>query len=152
MRPPLSKHRLQSHKRSCEMFLRIDKLQVEMPAPTAPDPNAAAAVQELLGGRFGEMSTLMNYMYQSFNFRGRDRLRQYYALISNIATEELGHIELVAAAINSLLNGPASAGDPATGTASYQDAFKDVRNVHHHIVRGTARWPRTPWASTGAAT
>jgi Mn-containing catalase len=57
--------------------LRIDKLQVEMPAPTASDPNAAAAVQELLGGRFGEMSTLMNYMYQSFNFRGRDKLRQY---------------------------------------------------------------------------
>jgi Mn-containing catalase len=28
------------------MFLRIDKLQVEMPAPTEPDPNAAAAVQE----------------------------------------------------------------------------------------------------------
>jgi Mn-containing catalase len=35
-----------------------------MPAPTEPHPNAAAAVQELLGGRFGEMSTLMNYMYQ----------------------------------------------------------------------------------------
>jgi Mn-containing catalase len=118
------------------MFLRIDKLQIEMPAPTEPDPNAAAAVQELLGGRFGEMSTLMNYMYQSFNFRGRDKLRQYYALISNIATEELGHIELVAASINSLLNGPESAGDPATGTASYKRAFKDVRNVHHHIVMG----------------
>jgi Mn-containing catalase len=118
------------------MFLRIDKLQVEMPAPTEPDPNAAAAVQELLGGRFGEMSTLMNYMYQSFNFRGRDKLRQYDALISNIATEELGHIELVAASINSLLNGPESAGDPATGTASYKRAFKDVRNVHHHIVMG----------------
>jgi Mn-containing catalase len=75
-------------------------------------------------------------MYQSFNFRGRDKLRQYYALISNIATEELGHIELVAASINSLLNGPASAGDPATGKASYKEAFKDVRNVHHHIIMG----------------
>jgi Mn-containing catalase len=40
----------------------IDKLQVEMQAPTEPDPNAAAAVQELLGGLFGEMSTLINYM------------------------------------------------------------------------------------------
>jgi Mn-containing catalase len=118
------------------MFLRIDKLQMEMPKPGKPDPNAAAAVQELLGGRFGEMSTLMNYMYQSFNFRGRDGLRQYYDLISNIATEELGHIELVAAAINSLLNGPESEGDPATGVASFQSAFKDVRNTHHHIVMG----------------
>ncbi len=116
------------------MFLRIDRLQVEMPVPKDPDPNAAAAVQELLGGRFGEMSTLMNYMYQSFNFRGREKLRPYYALIANIATEELGHIELVAASINSLLNGVKSEGDPASGVASFKKAFKDARISHHHIT------------------
>jgi Mn-containing catalase len=118
------------------MFLRIDKLQVEMPVPKDPDPNAAAAVQELMGGRFGEMSTLMNYMYQSFNFRGREKLRQYYALIANIATEELGHIELVAAAVNGLLNGIPSGGDPASGKAVYEQAFKDARISHHHIAGG----------------
>jgi len=42
------------------MYLRVDRLQIELPAPSEPDPAAAAAVQELLGGRFGEMSTLMN--------------------------------------------------------------------------------------------
>jgi Mn-containing catalase len=42
------------------VFLRIDKLQIELPMPTEPDPDAAGAVQELLGGRFGEMSTLIN--------------------------------------------------------------------------------------------
>jgi Mn-containing catalase len=31
------------------MFLRIDKLQIDLPAATKFDPNAAA-VQELLGG------------------------------------------------------------------------------------------------------
>ena len=31
------------------MIIRIDKLQVEMPAPSEPDPDAAAKVQELLG-------------------------------------------------------------------------------------------------------
>ena len=67
------------------MLLRIDKLQVELPMPTEPDPDAAAAVQELLGGRFGEMSTLMNYTYQSFNFRGRNKVKPYYDLIANIA-------------------------------------------------------------------
>lgn len=118
------------------MFLRIDKLQIEMPIPSEPDPNAAAAVQELMGGRFGEMSTLMNYMYQSFNFRGRDKLRPYYALISNIATEELGHIELVAASVNSLLNAIPSEGDPKSGVASFKKAFKDARLSHHHIVSG----------------
>ena len=82
------------------MILRVDRLQVELPAPSDPDPAAAAHVQELLGGRFGEMSTLMNYTYQSFNFRGRDGARPYYALIANIAAEEYGHIELVAYTIN----------------------------------------------------
>src|SRR3546814_5773294 len=93
------------------MFLRIDKLQIELPQPTRQDPNSAAAVQELMGGRFGEMSTLMNYMTQSFNFRGRNRLKPYYDLISNIATEELGHIALVSASINLLLNGPRADGE-----------------------------------------
>ena len=46
------------------MYLRIDKLQIELQASPYPDPSAAAAVQDLLGGRFGEMSTLMNYTYQ----------------------------------------------------------------------------------------
>ena len=36
------------------MFLRIDRLQVELPKPTKADPNSAAALQELLGGKFGE--------------------------------------------------------------------------------------------------
>ena len=99
------------------MILRIDRLPIELPRPAKQDPASAASVQELLGGRFGEMSTLMNYTYQSFNFRDRDKARPYYALIANIAAEEYGHIEVVSATINSLLTGPTknAAGDP-TGT------------------------------------
>jgi Mn-containing catalase len=74
------------------MILRIDRWQTELPPPSDPDPNGASAVQELLGGRFGEMSTLMNYTYQSFNFRNRDGARPFYDLIANIAAEEYGHI------------------------------------------------------------
>lgn len=47
------------------MFLRVDKLQVELPAPKKQDPIAAAALQELLGGKYGEMSTLGNYMFRA---------------------------------------------------------------------------------------
>lgn len=53
------------------MIVRSDRLQTELPPPSDPDPDGAAAVQELLGGRFVEMSTLMNYTFQSFNFRSR---------------------------------------------------------------------------------
>src|SRR5262249_19575748 len=36
---------------------------------------------------FGEISTLMNDMYQWFNFRGRDQLKPYYDLIANAARD-----------------------------------------------------------------
>lgn len=62
------------------MILRIDRLAIERPRPKAPSANAAAAVQELLGGKFGEMSTLINYTNQLFNFRGRSKLRPFYDL------------------------------------------------------------------------
>ena len=48
------------------MFMRVDKLQAHLPQPETQDPNAAAALRELLGGKYGEMSTLGNYMFQSF--------------------------------------------------------------------------------------
>ena len=120
------------------MFLRIDKLQIELPMPKEPDPNAASAVNELMGGRFGEMSTLMNYMYQSFNFRGRARIRPYYDLIANIATEEIGHIELVSATVNSMLTDSMKHGHPTTTPMA--DA-KDLRNAHHFIVSGQGTLP-----------
>jgi Mn-containing catalase len=87
------------------MILRIDRLLTELPPPSTPDPAGAAVVQELLGGKFGEMSTFMNYTYQSFNFRSRQQARPFFDLISNIAAEEFGHIELVATTINTMLTG-----------------------------------------------
>jgi Mn-containing catalase len=86
------------------VILRYDRLGVEIPAGD-PDPAGAMAVQELMGGRFGEMSTLMNYTFQSFGFRGRKELRPFYDLIANIAAEEYGHIEAVGATITTMLSG-----------------------------------------------
>lgn len=51
------------------MFKRVKRLYIELPVPEYGDANATAAAQELFGGKFGEMSTLNNYMFQSFNFR-----------------------------------------------------------------------------------
>ncbi|MCX7739619.1 MAG: manganese catalase family protein [Meiothermus sp.] len=120
------------------MFLRIDRLQIELPMPKDQDPNAAAAVQALLGGRFGEMSTLMNYMYQSFNFRGKTALKPYYDLIANIATEELGHIELVSATVNSLLakNPGQDQENPVDPVGAPLGFAKDARNAAHFIAGG----------------
>lgn len=51
------------------MFTRSEKLLIPLEKPANPDPNGAAAIQELLGGKFGEMSTLNNYLHQSFGFK-----------------------------------------------------------------------------------
>src|SRR6201989_847824 len=111
------------------MILRIDRLGVELPPPSTPDPAGAAAVQELLGGKFGEMSTLMNYTFQSFNFRGRSKLRPFYDLISNIAAEEYSHIEAVSYAINLLLSGTTTQADrnkPSKKASKVVDTAKNL--------------------------
>ena len=62
--------------------------------------------KRLLGGKYGEMSTLNNYLYQSFNFRSKSKLRPFYDLVASITAEELGHVELVANGVAMLANGP----------------------------------------------
>jgi Mn-containing catalase len=117
------------------MILRIDRLQTELPPPSDPDPVGAAAVQELLGGKFGEMSTFMNYTYQSFNFRNRQGARPFYDLVASIAAEEFGHIELVSTAINTMLTGAAE-GEP--GTSGALDSVKGTPNPQQFIGGGAA--------------
>ena len=112
------------------MFLRIDKLQAELPAPKRRDPNAAAALQELLGGKYGEMSTLNNYMFQSFNFRSKEKLRPFYSLVASITADELGHVELVSNGVAMLNNGPDSDLDESDGgdvSDAPFEAMKDIR-------------------------
>jgi Mn-containing catalase len=132
------------------LILRVDRLPIELPIPKNASPNSASAVQELLGGKFGEMSTLMNYTMQSFNFRGRNQLRPYYDLIANIAAEEYSHIELVSYTINLLLSGSTKRGTNPV-TAPLGDAV-DARNHYHFIASGQSALPvdsmGNPW--TGA--
>ena len=128
------------------MILRFDRIAVELPPPSDPDPAGAAAVQELMGGRFGEMSTFMNYTFQSWNFRGRQGARPFYDLVANIAAEEFGHVELVATAINTMLTG-ATAGSNGRSrtelaTSSPLADVKGIGNPHHFIAGGQGALPQ----------
>jgi hypothetical protein len=62
--------------------------------PDEPDPAAANALQEGLGGQFGEMRTMMQYLFQSINFRGDATSKPYKDLLQGIGTEEISHVEL----------------------------------------------------------
>src|SRR6201747_2923144 len=117
------------------MIIRIDRLGTELPPPSTPDPVGASIVQELLGGKFGEMSTFMNYTYQSFNFRNRQGARPFYDLVASIAAEEFGHIELVSTAINTMLTG---ATDGKPGELGDLSDVKSTRNTQQFIAGGAA--------------
>ena len=120
------------------MYLRVDKLQIELPKPAEADPASAGVVQESLGGKFGEMSTLMNYTYQSFNMRGKSKVRPYYDLIANIAAEELGHIELVANTINLLLDQTEASTDGVTPPLNFSGM---TGNPNHFLNYGLGAIP-----------
>lgn len=65
-----------------------------------PNPNYANMLQEQLGGPHGELKAAMQYLSQSFRIKD-PRIKD---LFLDIASEELGHMEMVATLVN-LLNG-----------------------------------------------
>src|SRR4029078_11773808 len=92
------------------MFLAVKRIPHPIPPADKPDPKAAQALQEGLGGQFGEMRTMMQYMFQNMNFR-RDT-KDDQDLLRSIATEEMGHVEIISNTINMLLEGASKDSDP----------------------------------------
>lgn len=135
------------------MFLRVDKLLTELPQPKKQDPNAGAALMELLGGKYGEMSTLNNYMFQSFNFRSKSKLRPIYEIVASITAEEVGHVELVSNGVAMLNNGPDK---PEQGGADITGApfenMQDIRSAASFLSQGGGSIPADsngiPWNGT----
>jgi Mn-containing catalase len=57
------------------------------------------------------MRTMMQYLFQAFNFRGA-AAKPYKDLLYGVGTEEIGHVELIATTIARLTDGPRSTRDP----------------------------------------
>ncbi len=131
------------------MIKRFDKILIDLPRPPHSDPNAASAVQELVGGEFGEMSTLNNYMFQSFNFREKRKFKPFYDLVASITAEEFGHVQLVANTVNLMLEGATFPADP---DATPLRAGVDKRNTDHFIANAQTSRPQDamgrPWNGT----
>ena len=84
------------------MFLSINKLPNEIPLLDRPDPKAAQALQEGLGGQFGEGEQWCNIYFRIWTL---EDAKPYKDLLRSVATEEIGHAELVANTIKILLKG-----------------------------------------------
>ena len=130
------------------MFLSINKLPNNISQGDKPNPKAAQALQEGLGGQFGEMRTMMQYLFQNMNFRGD--ATPYKDLLRSIATEEMGHVELVANTINVLLEG---ASTPSENPEELPlSVALESPNIHHFLVAGQSSRPvdaaGNPWSAT----
>jgi Mn-containing catalase len=125
--------------------------------PDAPDPIFAKQMQELLGGQWGEISVMMGYLFQGWNSRGPAKYRD---MLMDTATEEIGHVEMIATMIARLLEtSPVEAEEAANdggvvgsilGGGDTQSAIINAAmNPQHVIVSGLGATPRdsmgNPW-------
>lgn len=138
------------------MYLHTQQLINEI-AVDEPDPAAANALQEGLGGQFGEMRTMMQYLFQSINFRGDPASKPYRDLLQGVGTEEISHVELIGTTIARLLDGsPQYQGKPTdpidepgkNGRTPLKIAL-DTSNIHHYLVAAQGALPvdaaGNPW-------
>lgn len=124
------------------MFFHVKELQFEA-RPDKPDPIFAKRLQELLGGKFGEMTVMMSYLFQGWNCRGPEKYRD---MLLDIGTEEIAHVEMLCVMISRLLDkAPIEAQEDAAkipvlgaalGGSDPKDVIYAAMNPQHEIVSG----------------
>ena len=140
------------------MFFHTKQFQYNA-KPDAPDPIFAKQMQELLGGQWGEISVMMTYLFQGWNCRGPAKYRD---MIMDIATEEIGHVEMIATMIARLLEtSPVEAEEAASdggvvgavlrGGNTQEQIINAAMNPQHAVVSGGGATPNDsqgfPWNS-----
>lgn len=122
--------------------------QLQFPAkPDKPDALYAMKLQELIGGQFGEMTVTMQYLFQGWNCRMPGK---YKDMILDIATEEIGHVEMLAVMVARLLEGaPSETTEKAAAANPALAAVLGGMNPQHAIVSGGGALPANsqgvPW-------
>jgi len=119
------------------VFYHIKELQY-LAKPERPDPLMAKYLQELLGGQYGEISVMMQYLFQGWNCRGNEK---YKDLLLDTGTEELAHIEMLATMIARLLDGAPVGDQEAAAQNPVIGAILGGMNPQHAIVSGLGAMP-----------
>ena len=120
------------------MFRHVDHLQFQA-KPEKPDALLARKMQELVGGQFGEMTVMMQYLWQGWSCRVPGK---YKDMIMDIATEEIGHVEMLTTMLARLLEGP-------PGEATEKAAAGTVQSVTRTRRRRPAMC--SGWSQTSAS-
>lgn len=129
------------------MFYLDKKLQYPVKVK-APDPIFARMLQQAIGGIEGEIRVCMQYFFQGWGSRGPTT--KYRDMLLHTATEEMGHIEMLATAVAlNLEDAPASLQEAgaADGVVGAVMGGKSARHtiegmLHRHVLStGMAAYP-----------
>lgn len=128
------------------MFFHNKRLQYDV---KVEKPNALFAnkVQEVLGGQYGEMTVMTQYLFQGWSCRGPAKYRD---MLLDIGTEEIGHVEMLCTMIARLLEGaPLNEQEAAVASNPMMAAIMGGSNPQHAIVGGGGPRPTdsmgNPW-------
>ncbi|KGX92313.1 manganese catalase [Pontibacillus halophilus JSM 076056 = DSM 19796] len=120
------------------MFYHIKELQYDA-RPAGPDPLFAAKLQEILGGQYGEISVMMQYLFQGYNSRADAKYRD---LLLDVGTEEMAHVEMLATLIARLLDkAPVEEQDRMYRSQPVVAAVMGGTNPQHIIASGLGAMP-----------
>jgi len=129
------------------VFFHDKRLQYHA-KPERPDPVYAKKLQEVLGGAFGEITVMMQYLFQGWNCRGPAKYRD---LLLDIGTEEICHVEMLATMIARLLEGSPIDQDAAAKQNPVVGAVLGGMSPQHAIVWGLGASPNDsqdfPWTA-----
>jgi len=105
---------------------------------TTPDPLFARMLQQAIGGVEGEIRVAMQYMFQAWGSRGP---KKYRDLLLETATEEIGHIEMLATAVALNLEGaPTSLVDEAAEDGAVRAVLGGM-SARQYLSAGLAATP-----------
>ena len=115
--------------------------------PEKPDALYAMKFQEILGGQFGEITVMMQYLWQGWTCKIPGK---YKDMIMDIATEEIGHVEMLTTMLARLLEGaPSETTEKAVAANPALAAVLGGMNPQHAIVAGGGPLPTNcqgvPW-------
>jgi len=128
------------------MFSHLKNLQFEA-KPDAPDAAFARRLQEVLGGKWGEMTVATQYLFQGWSCRLPGK---YKDLLLDVGTEEIGHVEMICTMIARLLqNAPLEAQEAAAEDNPMLAQIYAGSNPAHFIHSGGGPLPvdsnGVPW-------
>ena len=116
------------HHRDLAYTVRVDN----------PNPVFARMLQQAIGGPEGELRVMTQYMFQGFGYRGPTKYRD---MLLATATEEIGHVEVLATAVAMNLEGAKSEMVDDVVTNPAVAARMGALEPRHYLTGGLSALP-----------